>query len=226
VSQDAPPGGPLVIVGAGGHGRETLDVVEALQADGVDWQVLGFLDDADLEGERLARLERRGTTVIGPVDRIGELAARFVVAVGDAAVREKLARLAKQAGAVPAPALVHPTVVVGGDVEIGEGTVVAAGSHITTNVRVGRHVQVNVGSIVSHDTLIADYATLSPGVRINGDVDVGRSAFLGTGAVVVRGHTVGAGAIVGAGAVVVRDVEPGITVAGVPARPTVPRWRR
>jgi acetyltransferase-like isoleucine patch superfamily enzyme len=43
-------------------------------------------------------------------------------------------------------------------------------------------------------------------------------ASLGSGAVILGGVTVGAGAVVGGGAVVTRDVEPGETVAGVPAR--------
>jgi sugar O-acyltransferase (sialic acid O-acetyltransferase NeuD family) len=222
----AAAGGPVVIIGAGGHGRETLDVIEASNGAGAGWDFLGFLDDGELGADAQARLDRRGASVIGPVERLAEMDARFVVAVGDAAVREKLVRQVQEAGAEPAPAIVHPSAVIGGDVEIGDGTIVAAGSHITTNVRIGRHVQVNVGSIVSHDTLIGDYATLSPGVRLNGDVEIGRFAFLGTGAVVVRGHVIGRAAVVGAGAVVVRDVEPDIVVAGVPARPTVPRWRR
>lgn len=226
MSDDVRPGGRLVIVGAGGHGRETLDVVEALNAVGAGWKFLGFLDDADLGDEAQARLERRGVRVIGPVEQIGELDARFVIAVGDAATREKLARRASESGAAAAPAIIHPSTVIGSDVEIGDGSVLAAGSHLTTNVRVGRHVHVNVGTIVSHDTVIDDYVTLSPGTRLNGDVWIGRGAFIGTGAVVVRGHQVGPRAVVGAGAVVVRDVEPELTVAGVPARPTVPRWRR
>ena len=45
-----------------------------------------------------------------------------------------------------------------------------------------------------------------------------RGCYLGAGATVLSGVRVGAQAIVGAGAVVTRDVEPGVTVAGVPAR--------
>jgi acetyltransferase-like isoleucine patch superfamily enzyme len=47
---------------------------------------------------------------------------------------------------------------------------------------------------------------------------VERGASIGSGAVVLGGVRIGAGALVGAGAVVSRDVEPGETVAGVPAR--------
>jgi acetyltransferase-like isoleucine patch superfamily enzyme len=47
---------------------------------------------------------------------------------------------------------------------------------------------------------------------------VERRASIGSGAVILAGVRIGAGALVGAGAVVTRDVEPGDTVAGVPAR--------
>jgi UDP-2-acetamido-3-amino-2,3-dideoxy-glucuronate N-acetyltransferase len=47
---------------------------------------------------------------------------------------------------------------------------------------------------------------------------VRRGASIDSGAVILGGVTIGEGALVGAGAVVTRDVEPGATVAGVPAR--------
>ena len=47
---------------------------------------------------------------------------------------------------------------------------------------------------------------------------VGRRTSLGSGAVLIGGLVIGEGALVGAGAVVTRNVEPGTTVAGVPAR--------
>jgi sugar O-acyltransferase (sialic acid O-acetyltransferase NeuD family) len=214
----------LAIVGAGGHGREVLDVVEAANAAGASPKTdfLGFVADrADPDV-----LARRGVRHLGTVDdlvagRIAELAepAALVLAVGDPTSR---AQLARQLGATAhrwAPALVHPSASIGGDVELGAGTVVAAGARVTTNVRVGEHVQVNVNAVVSHDCRVGDHATLSPGSLVNGSVTLGEGAFLGTGAVVTPGHRVGAWAIVGAGAVVVADVADGITVVGVPASP-------
>jgi UDP-2-acetamido-3-amino-2,3-dideoxy-glucuronate N-acetyltransferase len=47
---------------------------------------------------------------------------------------------------------------------------------------------------------------------------VERGASIGSGAVILCGVRIGAGAIIGAGAVVTKDVEPGTTVAGIPAR--------
>jgi len=81
-------------------------------------------------------------------------------------------------------------------------------------------VQVNVGCSLSHDVVLGDHVTLSPGCRLTGGVSVGEGAFFGVGAVVGPRVTIGAGARVGAGAVVLHDVDPGVTVHGVPARPS------
>lgn len=63
----APPRA-LVIVGAGGQGREMLDTVEALNRIERTWNLLGFLADdersADLVGAR-------GVSILGPVSRLG-----------------------------------------------------------------------------------------------------------------------------------------------------------
>lgn len=204
---------PILIVGAGGHGRETLGIVDALDTE---WEFLGFVDDGPGVPERLERLHAE---IIGDIDslRTGWADAAHVIAIGSGGLRRRLdARLS--AWGREAVALVHPRATLGADVELGPGVVVAAGAHLTTNVRLGRHVHVNVGAVVSHDCRVGAYSTLSPGVYLNGEVTVGDEVFLGTGAIVTPGCHLGDGARVGAGAVVLGDVPAGVTAVGVPAR--------
>ncbi len=201
----------VVIVGAGGHGRE---VYGALLAAGADWDVVGFVDDAPAHPGRLVRLD---VPLLGDLDELLARPAPYAIGVGTPAARRRVVeRLA------PVPdgpvTVVHPGAHLGPDTHLGEGAVVFDRCTITTNVHIGRHTHLNVGCAVQHDTLVGDFVQFSPGVFVNGDCEIDHDVFLGTGAIITRGCTVGAGARVGAGAVVLSDVEPGTTVVGVPAR--------
>jgi len=205
----------LVIYGAGGHGRETLDVVEAINESGsAKWNFLGFVDDGEVRTELL---DRRGAEVVA-TDELDPGKVRYVIGIGDPGTREAIAERMTSAGFVPAT-LIHPEASVGGDVRIAEGVVLAAGARATTNVSLERHTQLNVGAVVSHDCTVGAFVTLSPGTLVNGECTIGDGAFFGTGAIVTPGIDVGAGAKVGAGAVVLEDVPGGTTVVGVPAGP-------
>lgn len=212
----------LVILGAGGHGRETLDIVAALHAarDPADavtphWHFAGFVDDG---GGDPALLARRHASVIGGTEVMRTLDAHYVIGIGDSAVRARLdARLTGWGR--EAATLIHPAASVASDNRLAPGVLVAATAVVTTNVTLGRHTHLNVGAIVSHDCTLGHHVTVSPGVRLNGNVTVGDRAFFGTGAIVTPGCTIGADAVVGAGAVVIDDVPAGVTVVGVPARP-------
>lgn len=205
----------LVIIGAGGHGRETLDVVEAINEVGpTRWRFLGFVDDGEVQQERLAR---RGAEMIRRDDLdAGEV--RYVIGIGDPPAREAVAERMTRAGFTPAT-LVHPQATTGGDVRIADGVVLAAGARVTTNVSIGRHSQLNVGACVAHDCEVGEFVTLSPGTLVNGECRIGDRAFFGTGAIVTPGRAIGADAKVGAGAVVLSDVPARTTAVGVPARP-------
>ncbi len=204
----------LIVVGAGGHGRETLDIIEAINAVDPTWSFLGFTNDGDFVADRV---DRRAARVLGPTDLLAEADAFYVIGIGDSAARERLDQLLT-GWARTAATLVHPTATIASDNRIADGVLVAAGARVTTNVTLGRHVHLNVNSVVSHDCVVGDYATLSPGVLINGSVELGRGVFLGTGAIVTPGISIGDWAVIGAGAVVVDDVPPGVVVKGVPGR--------
>ncbi|MGH9025808.1 MAG: NeuD/PglB/VioB family sugar acetyltransferase [Acidimicrobiia bacterium] len=205
----------LVIVGAGGHGREMLDVVEAINAQRPTWDFLGFVANGELHPERA---ERRGVQIIGSVERLPELDAAYAIGVGDPRARARIDQFASSCGC-EAAVLVHPSTVTGSDVTLGPGCSLAAGAVLTTGITLDRHVHVNVAASVSHDTSVGRWCTVGPGVRIAGWVELAEGVDVGIGAVFRDRVRVGSWAVVGAGAAVVGDVPSGVTVAGVPARP-------
>lgn len=209
---------PLIVVGAGGHGREMADVAEAVNvaAAAPVWNLLGFVDDGVPDGDLL---RRRGSRLLGSSDRLADHAgASFVVGVGTPRARRYLAGRAEAAGLRPA-ILIHPSATVGADVALAPGCIVCSHASITTNVRLGMHSHVSINASVAHDARLGEFVTVLPGARVSGNVVLEDDAYIGTNAAIIQGIRVGRGAVVGAGAVVVDDVEPGVTVAGVPARP-------
>jgi sugar O-acyltransferase (sialic acid O-acetyltransferase NeuD family) len=204
----------LVIVGCGGHGRELLDVIRAINDRTPTWDVVGFVDD---DPHHLDRLTRLGLKVLGDTEWLIDHPHSYALGIGTSSARESLVDRFDAAGLRPAT-VVHPGATIGADTVLGEGVVVYQSSVITTNVAIGRHTHLNVACAVQHDTRLGDFVQLSPGVLVNGDCEIADRAFLGTGAIVTRGCRVGPDARVGAGAVVLDHVEAAATVVGAPAR--------
>ncbi|MEO8692710.1 MAG: NeuD/PglB/VioB family sugar acetyltransferase [Acidimicrobiales bacterium] len=218
---------PLVIIGAGGHGRETLDIVQAINARAATFEFLGFVDERT-DNESL--VAARGSHILGPLAslRDREQQIRYVIGIGVSSHRRQIDRQLTEWG-FEAAVLVHPDATLGAFVALGPGVVIAAGARITTNVTLGRHAHVNVNASVSHDCRIADYVTVSPGVTVSGNVSIGEGTLVGAGSTVIQNLSIGAWVTVGAGAVVVTDLPDAVTAVGIPARPrpaSISRVRR
>ncbi len=208
----------LIILGAGGFGREASLLIEEINASGrvkEKWRLLGFIDD----DESKWGTNQRGYPVLGGFAALaaqpGE--ALVIAVVGDPQVKRRLVETALEQGRSFAT-LIHPEVAPAHDVRIGKGALIAKGVVLTTNITIEDHVSINPSCGIGHDSVVGAYSTLLWRVNISGAVQVGPSCLLGSGAVVLQGKHIGAGSIIGAGAVVTADLPAGCTAVGVPAR--------
>jgi sugar O-acyltransferase (sialic acid O-acetyltransferase NeuD family) len=207
----------LVVVGAGGHGRETANSALLQLFGNTATQFIGVLDDQPQpRTEELVR--ELGLRVLGPIAWLRSNRAFYTLGIGSPEVRQLL-DLELSSWGLDAWTIIDPRASVGKANRIGDGVVIAPGAVVTTNVELGRHTHLNVNSSVSHDSRVGSYVTISPGAVICGSCLIEDGVYIGANACVLQGVTVGKGSIIGAGACVVADVEPGKTVVGVPARP-------
>lgn len=205
----------LVIVGAGGFGRETIDVVRSVNAVRSTWNLLGVIDDAP-SAINLERLSPLGVPHLGGLESMPHGVA-VAVAIGTPRIR---ARVVKNLafGEHEFPTLLHSTVTIGGSFRHGPGLIALAGVSIGTNVDVGSHVHLNPHAVLGHDVVCHDYVSINPNATLSGDCVVGSRTLLGANSTVLQQLTLGADVIVGAAACVTRSVPDGHTVIGVPAR--------
>ena len=151
-------GEPLVIVGAGGFGREVAWLVEDINKVRPTWNLLGFVDDK-AQGKTVEGLKILGRTAL-----LYEMEPQpwVVIAIGDGQSRKGLARKMAEKK-LPLATLVHPSVIMSKDVQIGCGTVICAGSVLTTNIKIGESCIFGLGCRIGHDTVLGDYASLMQG---------------------------------------------------------------
>ena len=206
---------PLVIIGAGGFGRECYDVVVAMNRQEPRWDFLGFVDDAVPPSDVILRLGAKwlGTTA----DLSRHAGAAYVVGVGSPGLRRALVGKSELAG-LEAATLIHPSATFGLDVTVEEGCVVCSHVSVTTNVVIGAHTHLNLNCTVGHDTRVARFCTVNPGASVSGNVELEEGVLVGTNSAILQGRRISRSATVGAGAVVTADVGARAVVVGVPAR--------
>jgi sugar O-acyltransferase (sialic acid O-acetyltransferase NeuD family) len=190
----------IVLIGAGGHARSCIDVIERAGR----WRIAGLVGRPDEVGRDVL-----GYRVIGSDDDLPALAAQFrhaLVAVGQLpspALRIGLRQRALQAGFV-LPAIASPQACVSAHARIGAGSIVMHQALLNAGVEVGEHCIVNSRAHLDHDVVVGADCHIATAVVLNGDVRVGRGSFIGSHTVVMEGIEVPPGSILPIGSVVTR----------------------
>lgn len=206
----------LIIIGAGGMGREAAFIAERMNEKEKQWNILGFLDgNKELKGKKL-----NGYEVFHRLEEIeGYEKAELICAIGASETRKKvIGRLEEEFSELKYATLIDPSVIISPSVELSRGTIIAGGSVVTVNIKIGKHNIINMACTIGHDAVTEDFVSLYPSVSLSGNCLVKEETELGTGARVIQGKTIGKHSIVGAGAVVIRDIPDYSTAVGCPAR--------
>ena len=204
----------LIIIGAGGFGREMFAAAREAVGYGETFRIKGFLDGnvSALDG-----FSGYPGIIGSPETYAIEEGDVFVTALGSISARRRCAAMIEERGGRFIP-IVHRSASLGPNVTVGDGSFVAHNAVLTADISVGRHSCVFHGSVIGHDTVLEDFTHVYSLVSVGGSVRIREGAAVFPGARIVPRIEIGEGSVVGIGSAVVRSVASGTTVFGVPAR--------
>lgn len=199
----------LIIVGAGGFGREAYYMTKKVNAVSHEWNMKGFLSDipVDLKAKKI------DLPVIGTIkDWQPAENEVFVMGVSSPIGKEKIASLLKDRGA-RFVTVIDPKAAIVETAEIGEGCVIGGRSSIGDCARLGNFVHV-FGSVIGQDSDIGDYTTTTAFVNVAAQ-RVGKRCFLWSHSVILK--EIEDDSVVSVGSIVISKVKKGSKVWGYPA---------
>lgn len=200
----------LIIVGAGGFGREALYVALAMNNVDPQWNIKGFIDD-NLEALDSVRCDYQ---IIGKISTwVPKPNEVFAMGIASPKLKESISSMLKDKGA-HFVTLVSPKVTIYPYSVIGEGCVITG--NIGDNSKIGNFVHI-AGSMIGQDSIIGDYSTTTGYANIAG-ATIGKRVFIGSHAMVLNHTTVGDDAEIYPGSMVIKKVKPGTKVFGMPAK--------
>lgn len=185
----------MILIGAGGHARACMDVIE--QHGG--FFIAGLVGMPD---EMHAR--HLGYTVIATDGDLPKLAKEYqnaLITVGQIGSPDKRIHLYQQAiqSGFNFPHIIAPTAHVSNHATIGAGTIVMHGAIVNAGASVGENCIINTRALVEHDAIVEDHCHISTGAILNGSVTLGAGSFVGSGSVIKDGLTLGKRCVVGIG---------------------------
>lgn len=203
----------LGIYGAGGIGREVLELAGIINGKVKVWDEFIFIDDKP-------KNDVNGTKVYFYSDAIKKYANNLEVSVGigEPAVRERLFGKLENDG-VKVATLIHPDVYVPDTTVIGKGVTIQMGNFISCNVFIKDYVYIQPHTNIGHDDVLKRGCMISGFCNLAGGVTVGEYAYLGISSCYKEGVTIGNNSIIGMGAVVYKDIPDEMIAMGNPARP-------
>ncbi len=210
----------VIIVGAGGFGREVLQWArDAWPAHA--HLIAGFLSaNADCFKNYPSH---SGLKIFAdPEDFKPDPGDALLLAIGIPESRRRVAETLGSQGATFLT-LIHPTAIVAPTARIGEGSILCPYSIVSDSACLGRLVVLNYHTSLGHDASAGDYSVLSPYATLGGGAVIAEDFFMGMHSSIGPGKKVGARSKVSANSAALNHAPEDSIVYGVPGR-SMPRF--
>ncbi len=203
----------LLILGAGGMGKEIYYTARHSIGYGTEFVVKGFLDFPNPDWD---------TSIYPPIlgledDYEIQPDNVFTCSIGDVHLKRKVCEKMKARGA-KFQTLIFENVQIRENVKIGDGCIIDSYAHIGSDAVIGENCLIQAFSCVAHDCVIGDYARIDVRSLLVGGVVVGNNVTVHTNAVVSHKVVLEDDSTVAAMSFVIKKVKAGTTVMGNPAK--------
>lgn len=186
----------ILLIGAGGHCRSCIDVVEQAGC----FQIAGIVEHVEADTSK----KIFGYPILGTDDDLSAFRREYghaLIVVGQIKTPEPRIRLFERLLELDfeLPVIVSPLAHVSRHAHIGQGTIIMHHALVNPGARVGANCIINSKALVEHDAIIEDFCHIATGAIINGGVHVGSGSFIGSGCKIKEGVFLEEGCLVGMG---------------------------
>ena len=193
----------IILVGAGGHARACIDVIELSG----QFNIVGLIKKDEINGQ-----ENLGYPIFGTDNDLENLRKKYshaLITVGQIKFPEPRIRLFQRLLELDyhLPVIVSPRAYVSKHAQIGEGTIVLHDAMVNANAKIGKNCIINNKVLIEHDAIVGNHCHIATGAILNGEVTVGNESFIGSGVVTKQSVSIGRNCVIGAGVVVKMVIE-------------------
>jgi sugar O-acyltransferase (sialic acid O-acetyltransferase NeuD family) len=205
----------IVLIGGGTQVSYSIDIIEKQNLH----SIIGIIDSNKQVGDDLY-----GYKVIGRQEEIITLIAKFniegcVITIGDNWSRKKVFDQVNEiAPNLHWPNVLHPSILIAKNVELGKGILAMAGVIINSNAHLGDFTNYFTNCNVEHDCFIDDFASISAGVVLGGKVKVGKYSAIALNATIFDRLSIGENTVIGAASLVTKDIPDNVLAYGNPSK--------
>lgn len=203
----------ILLFGGGNQVHYTIDIIEKENK----YEIIGIIDSVHPIG-----FERYGYKVLGRQDNLVNIVDEYKIDAGLITIGDNWSRsivynaIINQMPSFEFVNAIHPSVIIGKNVELGFGIVMMAGVIVNPLSKIGNFTFFATGCQIEHDCIIEDYASVSTGSVIGGYVTIGKYSAITLGVTILDRLKIGKNSVIGSGSLVLKDIPDNVLAHGNP----------